>query len=88
MDLVITVPLELQNLPADLIIANQYKKDIEVAISGPKRLIQEMRQQNISRPVNLGKENPPACALSRTASCVSFQALALPPQDWVPSQPL
>jgi YbbR domain-containing protein len=57
-DMIVTIPLELRNLPADLVIANQYKKDIEVAIRGPRRLIQEMRQQNISRPVDLSKAAP------------------------------
>jgi YbbR domain-containing protein len=57
-DMIATIPLELQNLPADLIIANQYKKDIEVTIRGPRRMIQEMRQQNISRPVNLSGVEP------------------------------
>ncbi len=57
-DMIVTIPLELQNLPAELIIANQYKKDIEVTIRGPRRMIQEMRQQNISRPVNLSGVGP------------------------------
>jgi len=58
LDLTVTVPLELRNLPSNLTIGNQYKKDIEVVLSGPRRLIQEMRQQNISRPVDLSKAEP------------------------------
>ena len=58
LDLTVTIPLELRNLPSNLVIGNQYKKDIEVVISGPRRLIQEMRQQNISRPVDLSKAEP------------------------------
>jgi len=58
LDLTIEIPLELRNLPANLVIGNQYKKDIEVVVSGPRRLIQEMRQQNISRPVDLSKAEP------------------------------
>ncbi|WP_051554360.1 CdaR family protein [Desulfobulbus elongatus] len=58
LDLTVTIPLELRNLPANLVIGNQYKKDIEVVVSGPRRLIQEMRQQNISRPVDLSKAEP------------------------------
>ena len=58
LDLTVAIPLELRNLPAHLVIGNRYKKDIEVAISGPRRLIQEMRQQNISRPVDLSKAEP------------------------------
>lgn len=58
LDLTVTIPLELRNLPANLVVANQYRKDIEVVISGPRRLIQEMRQQNISRPVDLSQAEP------------------------------
>jgi len=58
LDLVVTIPIELRNLPSNLIVGNQYKKDIEVVVSGPRRLIQEMRQQNISRPVDLSKAEP------------------------------
>jgi len=58
LDLTVTIPLELRNLPSHLIIGNQYKKDIEVVVSGPRRLLQEMRQQHISRPVDLSKAEP------------------------------
>ena len=58
LDMTVTIPLELRNLPSHLIIGNQYKKDIEVVVSGPRRLIQEMRQQNISRPIDLSKAEP------------------------------
>ncbi|MDR2550312.1 MAG: hypothetical protein LBD10_08965 [Desulfobulbus sp.] len=58
LDLAVTIPLELRNLPSNLVVGNQYKKDIEVVVSGPRRLIQEMRQQNISRPVDLSKAEP------------------------------
>ena len=43
-EMAVTIPIELQNLPADLVTANQYKKDIEVSVRGAGRLIQEMSQ--------------------------------------------
>lgn len=43
-DTVLTVPLELRNLPASMIIANQYQKEVDVSVRGPKRLLQELRQ--------------------------------------------
>jgi YbbR domain-containing protein len=69
-DLTVTIPLELRNLPSHLVIANQYRKDIEVVISGPRRLIQEMRQQNISRPVDLGKAEPGAMVVKNDAKSI------------------
>jgi YbbR-like protein. len=58
LDLTVDIPLEIRNLPANLVIGNQYRKDIEVVLSGPRRLIQEMRQQHISRPIDLSKAEP------------------------------
>ena len=71
-DMIVTIPLELRNLPADLVIANQYKKDIEVAIRGPRRLIQEMRQQNISRPVDLSKAAPGPLVVKNDSDSIPF----------------
>jgi len=71
-DLTVTIPLELRNLPAHLVIANQYKKDIEVAIRGPRRLIQEMRQQNISRPVDLTKAEPGTLVIKNDSESIAF----------------
>jgi YbbR domain-containing protein len=72
MDVIVTIPLELHNLPANLVIANQYKKDIEVAIRGPRRLIQEMRQQNISRPVDLSKAEPGSMDIQNDSHSIPF----------------
>lgn len=71
-DIVMTVPLELRNLPADMIIANQYRKELDVAIRGPKRLVQEMQQQNLSRPVNLADTRPGVVRLQNTPESLSF----------------
>lgn len=69
-DLIVTMPLELRNLPTDLVIANQYKKDIEVALSGPRRLIQDMRQQNISLPIDLSTAQPGAMVIQNKADAI------------------
>jgi YbbR domain-containing protein len=70
LDLTVTIPLELRNLPSNLVVANQYRKDIEVVVSGPRRLIQEMRQQNISRPVDLGKAEPGPMVVKNDAESI------------------
>jgi YbbR domain-containing protein len=71
-DMTVTIPLELRNLPANLVIANQYRKDIEVVLSGSRRLIQEMRQQNISRPIDLGKAEPGTMVIKNDAESISL----------------
>ena len=40
----VMVPIEIINLPRDLVISNQFKKEIEVTVSGPRSLILEMSQ--------------------------------------------
>jgi YbbR domain-containing protein len=71
-EMAVTVPIELHNLPADLVIANQYRKDIEVTVRGPRRLIQEMRQQHISRPVDLGKARPGSMVIQNDSTSIRF----------------
>ncbi|MBM9537645.1 CdaR family protein [Desulfobulbus alkaliphilus] len=71
-EVILTIPLELRNMPADLVIANQYRKDIEVAVRGTRRLIQEIRQQNISRPVDLSRAQPGAMLVSNTPETIAI----------------
>ena len=71
-DITLAVPLELHNLSSDLIIANQYKKDIEVTIRGPKRLIQETRRQSVIRPVDLSKAAPGSMVIENDPASIPF----------------
>ncbi len=58
-DMNIQVPVEILNLPRTLTISNQqYKKDIEVSVRGPRSMIQGLRERNISRPVDLASAQP------------------------------
>lgn len=57
-DLNLVVPIEIVNLPRDLVIANQFKKELEVTISGPRGLVRGINRQTISRPVDLSKAAP------------------------------
>lgn len=71
-DITINVPIEVHNLPANLVIANQFKKDIEVSIRGSRRVIQEIRQQNISRPVDLSKVEAGAIVIANDRNSIPF----------------
>ena len=71
-DITINVPIEVHNLPANLVIANQFKKDIEVSIRGSRRIIQEIRQQNISRPVDLSKVEAGAIVIANDRNVIPF----------------
>ena len=54
----IYVPVEIVNLPRNMVISNQYKKQLEVTISGPRGLVNGINRQHISRTINLSKAKP------------------------------
>ena len=56
-DMNVQVPVEIVNLPRDLIIANQYKNTLDVTVSGPRGLIRKI-SQGISRSIDLSKGTP------------------------------
>jgi len=57
-DMNVTIPVEIVNLPRDLVISNQFKKQLEVTISGQRSLIQGLTEQHISRSIDLSKASP------------------------------
>jgi hypothetical protein len=54
----VLVPIEIINMPKDLIISNKFKKDIDVTIRGPRALIMDMGKREISRQVDLSDATP------------------------------
>lgn len=54
----VMVPIEIINLPRDLVISNQFKKEIEVSVSGPRSLILEMASRAVTRQVDLSAATP------------------------------
>jgi YbbR domain-containing protein len=57
-DMTVTIPVEIVNLPRELIISNQFKKQLEVTVSGQRSLIRGMTAQHISRTIDLSKASP------------------------------
>ena len=57
-DMNVTIPVEIVNLPRDLVISNQFKKQLEVTISGQRSLTRGMTSQHISRTIDLSKASP------------------------------
>lgn len=54
----VRVPVEIINLPRDLVISNQFKKEIEVSVTGPRSIILSMDEQEIARRVDLSSATP------------------------------
>lgn len=69
-DINILVPIEIINLPSSLTISNQYKKDIEVTVRGPRSMIQEIRSKNITRPVDLASAKPGTIVIKNDESSI------------------
>ena len=71
-DMNIQVPIEILNLPPNLIISNQYKKDIDVSVRGPRSMVQELRNRNITRPVDLSKAQPGTIVIKNDENSIPF----------------
>ncbi len=54
----VMVRVEMINLPRDLVISNQFKKEIEVSVSGPRSLVLDMENLAISRQIDLSQATP------------------------------
>jgi len=57
-DKIVMVPIEIINLPRDLVISNQFKKEVEVTVSGPRSLILDMANKAVTRQVDLSSATP------------------------------
>ncbi len=51
----VMVPVEIINLPRDLVISNQFKREIMVTISGPRKQLLAIGPGEIIRPVDLSQ---------------------------------
>lgn len=54
----VMIPIEVINLPRDLVISNQFKKEVEVTVNGPRSVILEMGKMAITRAVDLSDYRP------------------------------
>jgi hypothetical protein len=54
----VMVPVEVINMPKNLIISNKFKKDIAVTVKGPRSLLMEMEKRVITRQIDLSDATP------------------------------
>jgi YbbR domain-containing protein len=59
------VPLETENVPAGLMIANELPTTIDVRISGPRTLLMNLQPQDIRIAVDLGDVQPGVTSFKR-----------------------
>ena len=71
-DTTIYIPVEIVNLPKELIIANQFKKQLEATVSGPRGLISSLNRQRITRTINLAKAAPGTVVIRNEPETIQF----------------
>jgi YbbR domain-containing protein len=71
-DMNVTIPVEIVNLPRDLVISNQFKKQLEVTVSGQRSLIHGMVDQHISRTIDLSKAAPGTVVIQNHPDSISL----------------
>jgi YbbR domain-containing protein len=69
-DMNIQVPVEIVNLPRDLVISNPYKNSLDVTVSGPRGLIRRI-SQGISRSIDLSKATPGNLVIANDPDSIS-----------------
>ena len=67
----VMVPVEVINLPRDLVISNQFKKEIEVSVSGPRSLVLDMEKGSITRQIDLEKATPGTMVLENSNDVIA-----------------
>lgn len=67
----VMIPVEVINLPRDLVISNQFKKEIEVAVSGPRSSIMAMGKREITRQIDLSDATPGTMVIANDNNTIS-----------------
>ncbi len=71
-DMNVKIPVEIVNLPRDLVISNQFKDTLDVAVSGPRSIIRDISRQNISRSIDLSHATPGNIVIDNQNDSISF----------------
>lgn len=71
-DTTVYIPVEIVNLPKELVISNQFKKQLEVTVSGPRGLINGINRQRTTRTINLAKATPGTIVIRNEPETIQF----------------
>jgi len=71
-DTTVYIPVEIVNLPRELVISNQFKKQLEATVSGPRGLINGLNRQRITRTINLAKATPGTIVIRNEPETIQF----------------
>lgn len=68
----VLIPLEVINLPRDLVISNQFKRDVEVTVNGPRSVIAEISKMAITKSVDLSDSKPGSQVIEITVDSIKM----------------
>jgi len=71
-DMTVNIPVEIVNMPEALIISNQFKKNLEVTVNGPRSLIRRISSQHISRTIDLSGAKSGTIIIKNTLDTISL----------------
>jgi YbbR domain-containing protein len=71
-DITLYVPLEITNLPQNLVISNQFRKQLEVTVNGPRGLVRSISGQHTTRPVDLSNVKPGNHVIKNTPESIKL----------------
>ena len=71
-DMNVFIPIEIVNLPRDLVISNQFKKELEVSVTGQRSLIRGLSDQKTTRSVDLSHAKPGKFVIENTPESIPF----------------
>lgn len=69
----LTVPLELINIPRDLIVVNNVTQGIEIRVNGPRSLVRSLATENLSKSLDLANTRVGTVTFS-----ISSEGISLP----------
>lgn len=55
---VITIPVQFQSPPADLIFSSEHLPQAEIRVRGPERMVRELDQENVHATLDLSRATP------------------------------
>jgi len=70
-DTSVMIPVEVINLPRDLVISNQFKRQVEVTVNGPRSLILGIDNKAITRRVDLSTATPGTTVITNDNDSIS-----------------
>lgn len=68
----VMIPVEVINLPRDLVISNQFKKEIEVTVNGPRSLILDITKKRVTRQIDLSTATPGTTVITNDTDSIAL----------------